>query len=61
MSMRQVQNKLENEISILRGLIARYRQARDSETICMVMAYEYGLRALTEVYQLSKQKEERPF
>lgn len=59
--MRQVQNKLENEISILRGLIARYRQARDSESVCIIMAYEYGLQALTEVYQLSKQKEEMPF
>lgn len=61
MSMRQVQNKLENEISILRGLIARYTEEKSSESICMVMAYEYGLRALTEVYQLSQQKEEIPF
>ena len=61
MSMRQVQHKLENEISILRGLIARYTKERGSESICMVMAYEYGLQALTEVYQLSKQKEEMPF
>ncbi|HHL0974766.1 TPA: hypothetical protein ACQUHP_006588 [Bacillus cereus] len=59
--MRQVQNKLENEISILRGLIARYTQERGSESICIIMAYEYGLQALTEVYQLSKQKEEMPF
>ncbi|EOQ04924.1 hypothetical protein [Bacillus cereus] len=59
--MEQVRSKLENEISILRRLIERYRRSTDSESICMVIAYEYGLQALIEVYELSKQKEVMPF
>ncbi|WP_172452174.1 hypothetical protein [Bacillus thuringiensis] len=56
-----LQQKIENEISILRRLIARYERSEDLESICMVIAYEYGLQALIEIYELSKQKEVMPF
>ncbi|MGG1327413.1 hypothetical protein ABE222_11650 [Bacillus tropicus] len=59
--MRQVQNKLENEMSILRCLINRYKRCSDSESICIVLAYEYGLQVLIEIYELSKKKEGMPF
>ncbi|MED2784180.1 hypothetical protein P4278_31800 [Bacillus thuringiensis] len=53
-----LQQKIENEISILRRLIARYEQSDD---IGIVIAYEYGLQVLIEIYELSKQKEVMPF
>lgn len=56
-----LQQKIESEISILRRLINRYKSCGDSESICMVIAYEYGLQTLIEVYELSKQKEVMPF
>ncbi|WP_186319447.1 hypothetical protein [Bacillus toyonensis] len=56
-----LQQKIESEIFILRGLINRYKRCDDSESICMVIAYEYGLQALMEVYEMSKQKEVMPF
>ncbi|WP_157686137.1 hypothetical protein [Bacillus thuringiensis] len=56
-----LQQKIESEISILRLLIDRYKRCGDSESICVVIAYEYGLRALIEVYEMSKQKEVMPF
>ncbi|MDF9622625.1 hypothetical protein P5775_07540 [Bacillus cereus] len=52
-----LQQKLENEISILMCLIDRYKRCEDSESICMVIAYEYGLQVLIEIYEVSKQKE----
>ncbi|MEI4617956.1 hypothetical protein [Bacillus cereus] len=55
--MEQVQNKIENEIDILKRFIARYERANDSESICMVIAYRYALQAFIEVYELTKQKE----
>ncbi|WP_144519083.1 hypothetical protein [Bacillus thuringiensis] len=55
--MEQVQHKIENEIAILKRLIARYECANDSESICMVIAYRYALQAFMEVYELTKQKE----
>ncbi|CUB53155.1 hypothetical protein BN2127_JRS10_02171 [Bacillus subtilis] len=61
MSMRQVQNKLENEMSILRRLIDRHKRCSDSESICMVIAYEYGLQVLLEIYEMSQRKEVMPF
>ncbi|MEH7150549.1 hypothetical protein V7095_08995 [Bacillus thuringiensis] len=56
-----VQQKIENEMSILRCLIARYKGSSDPGSICMVIAYEYGLQALIEIYEMSKQKEVMPF
>ncbi|MGX5634384.1 hypothetical protein [Bacillus thuringiensis] len=56
-----LQQKIENEISILRRLIAWYKSFSDSESICMVIAYEYGLQTLIEIYEMSKQKEVMPF
>ncbi|MEW4072632.1 hypothetical protein, partial [Bacillus thuringiensis] len=56
-----LQQKIESEISILRRLIDRYKLCDDSESICMVIAYEYGLQALIEVNEMSKQKEVLPF
>ncbi|EKS8373828.1 hypothetical protein QC456_006472 [Bacillus cereus] len=55
-----LQQKIESEITILRRLIDRYKRCDDSE-ICMVIAYEYGLQMLMEVYEMSKQKEVLPF
>lgn len=57
MCIEQVQNKIENEISILKRFIARYECSNDSESICMVIAYRYALQAFIEVYELTKQKE----
>ncbi|WP_144518702.1 hypothetical protein [Bacillus thuringiensis] len=55
--MEQVQHKIENEIAILKCLIARYECTNDSESICMVIAYRYALQAFMEVYELTKGKE----
>ncbi|MEH7219324.1 MULTISPECIES: hypothetical protein [Bacillus cereus group] len=56
-----LQQKIENEIFILKRLIERYKRSSDSESICMVIAYEYGLQALIEIYEMSIQKEVIPF
>ncbi|MGX5629061.1 hypothetical protein ACWKTQ_03115 [Bacillus thuringiensis] len=56
-----LQKKIENEIAILRGLIVRYKRSTDPESICMVIAYEYGLQALIEVYEMTKQEKRVPF
>ncbi|WP_176342287.1 hypothetical protein [Bacillus thuringiensis] len=56
-----LQQKIENEISILKRLIDRHSRSSDPESICMVIAYEYGLQALMEVYEMSKQEEVIPF
>ncbi|MED2777539.1 hypothetical protein P4278_12925 [Bacillus thuringiensis] len=56
-----LQQKIENEISILRRLIARYENSDDSESIGIVIAYRYALQAFIEVYELTKQKEVMPF
>ncbi|WP_436628120.1 hypothetical protein [Bacillus thuringiensis] len=55
--MEQVQNKIENEVAILKRLIARYERTNDSESICMVIAYRYALQAFIEVYESTSQKE----
>ncbi|MED2748987.1 hypothetical protein P4278_12865 [Bacillus thuringiensis] len=56
-----LQQKIKNEIDILRRLIVRYKRFNDPESICMVIAYEYGLQVLIEIYEMSKQKEVMPF
>ncbi|MGX5634409.1 hypothetical protein [Bacillus thuringiensis] len=57
-----LQQKIKNEIDILRRLIVRYKRFNDPESIiCMVIAYEYGLQALIEIYEMSKQNEVMPF
>nr|WP_176364530.1 hypothetical protein [Bacillus thuringiensis] len=56
-----LQQKIEYEISILRRLIDRHKRSSDSESICMVIAYEYGLQALIEIYEMSKQEGVKPF
>ncbi|MEH7151262.1 hypothetical protein V7095_12685 [Bacillus thuringiensis] len=56
-----LQQKIKNEIVILRCLIVRYKRFNDPESICMVIAYEYSLQAMTEIYEMSKQKEGMPF
>ncbi|PEL21386.1 hypothetical protein COI63_35780, partial [Bacillus toyonensis] len=56
-----LQQKIENEMAVLRGLIERYRRYEDSESICMVVAYEYGLQALIEIQEISQRKEVIPF
>ncbi|MED3089783.1 hypothetical protein [Bacillus toyonensis] len=56
-----LQQKIENEIFIVKRLIERYKRSSDSESICMVIAYEYGLQALIEIYEMSIQKEVRLF
>ncbi|HHL0970935.1 TPA: hypothetical protein ACQUHP_002456 [Bacillus cereus] len=57
MCIEQVQNKIENEISILKRFIARYECFNDLESVCMLIAYRYALQAFIEVYELTKQKE----
>ena len=56
-----LQQKIESEISILRNLINRYKRSSDSESICMVIGYEYGLQTLIEIYEMSKRTEVTPF
>ncbi|QUG98272.1 MULTISPECIES: hypothetical protein [Bacillus cereus group] len=56
-----LQERIENEISILKRLIDRHKRSSDSESIYMVIAYEYGLQVLMEVYEMSKQEEVIPF
>ncbi|EJR65649.1 hypothetical protein P4G85_20045 [Bacillus cereus] len=56
-----LQQKIEHEIAILRRLINRHKRCGDSESICMIIAYEYGLQTLMEIYELSNQKEVMPF
>lgn len=43
------------------SLIERYKQSDEPGALSMVMAYEYGLQALTEVYVVSQQEEVIPF
>ncbi|WP_353054870.1 hypothetical protein [Bacillus thuringiensis] len=56
-----LQQKIENEIAILKRLIDQHKRSSDTESICMVIAYEYGLHALIEIYEMSKQEEVIPF
>ncbi|MGH0945150.1 hypothetical protein ACQVTS_29185 [Bacillus mycoides] len=56
-----LQNKIEAEIQILMNLVERYKQSNEPNVSSMVLAYEYGLKALMEVYEASKQTEVSPF
>ncbi|MGG4305968.1 hypothetical protein ABEW59_24865 [Bacillus wiedmannii] len=56
-----LQNKIETEIQIMKSLVERYKQSKEPNAASMVVAYEYGLQALTEVYEVSKQTEISPF
>ncbi|MDR4987124.1 hypothetical protein RGU74_26885 [Bacillus cereus] len=56
-----LQNKIETEIQILMSLIERYKKSNESGASSMVVAYEYGLQALMEVYEVSQQEEVIPF
>jgi hypothetical protein len=52
-----LQNKIETEIQILMSLVERYKQSKEPGASSMVIAYEYGLQALMEVYEVSQQEE----
>ncbi|WP_179884023.1 hypothetical protein [Bacillus thuringiensis] len=56
-----LQNKIEAEIQIMKSLVKRYKQSNEPNAASMVVAYEYGLQALREVYEASKQAEMSPF
>ncbi|WP_218926204.1 hypothetical protein [Bacillus thuringiensis] len=56
-----LQNKIEAEIQIMKSLVERYKQSKEPNAASMVVAYEYGLQALMEVYEASKQTEIAPF
>ncbi|MEK4894207.1 hypothetical protein MHH74_29725 [Bacillus sp. FSL M7-0996] len=56
-----LQNKIESEIQIMNSLVERYKQSDEPNASSMVLAYEYGLQALQEVYEASKQTEVTPF
>ncbi|WP_180235892.1 hypothetical protein [Bacillus toyonensis] len=56
-----LQNKIEAEIQIMKSLVERYKQSKEPNAASMVVAYEYGLQALTEIYEVSKQTEISPF
>ncbi|WP_176543293.1 hypothetical protein [Bacillus thuringiensis] len=56
-----LQNKIEAEIQIMKSLVERYKQSKEPNAASMVVAYEYGLQALMEVYEASKQTEITPF
>nr|WP_176398020.1 hypothetical protein [Bacillus cereus] len=55
------QDKIEAEIQVMKSLVERYKQSKEPNAASMVVAYEYGLQALTEVYEASKQTEITPF
>ncbi|HDR3313518.1 MULTISPECIES: hypothetical protein [Bacillus] len=56
-----LQNKIEAEIQIMKSLVERYKQNKEPNAASMVVAYEYGLQVLMEVYEASKQTEITPF
>lgn len=56
-----LQNKIEMEIQILMSLVERYKQSNEPNAASLVVAYEYGLQVLKEVYEASKQTESVPF
>ncbi|UNP84862.1 hypothetical protein [Bacillus mycoides] len=56
-----LQNKIEAEIQIMKSLVEKYKQSKEPNAASMVVAYEYGLQALMEVYEASKQAEVAPF
>jgi len=56
-----LQNKIESEKQIFMSLIERYKQNKEPGSSSMILAYEYGLQVLMEVYEISQQKEVIPF
>ena len=52
-----LQTKIESEIQILMSIIERVKQTPDKNTAASLVAYEYGLQALMEVYEISKQED----
>lgn len=56
-----LQNKIESEIQIMKSLVERYKKSKAPNAASMVVAYEYGLQALIEVHEASKQTEVAPF
>ncbi|WP_176521547.1 hypothetical protein [Bacillus cereus] len=56
-----LQNKIEAEIQIMMSLVERYKQSNEPGAVSMVVAYEHGLQALMEVYDVSQQEEVIPF
>ncbi|EOV9528894.1 hypothetical protein ACN5TA_004049 [Bacillus cytotoxicus] len=56
-----LQNKIEAEIQIMTSLIEHYKQSNEPDASSMVVAYEYGLKALMEVHEVSRQEEVIPF
>lgn len=56
-----LQNKIEVEIQIMMSLVERYKQSNEPNAASLVVAYEYGLKSLMEVYEASKQVEVAPF
>ncbi|HDR8155590.1 TPA: hypothetical protein QC057_004619 [Bacillus cereus] len=56
-----LQNKIEAEIQIMMNLVERYKQSKEPNAASMVVAYEYGLQALMDVYEVSQQEEVIPF
>ncbi|WP_189338128.1 hypothetical protein [Bacillus wiedmannii] len=56
-----LQNKIEAEIQILMSLVERYKQSKEPNDALLVVAYEHGLQALMEVYDVSQQEEVIPF
>ncbi|MDA1553035.1 hypothetical protein [Bacillus cereus group sp. TH243-3LC] len=56
-----LQNKIEAEIQIMMSLVERYKKSKAPDAASMVVAYEYGLQALMEVYEVSQQEEVIPF
>ncbi|MDM5191170.1 hypothetical protein QUF93_00305 [Bacillus hominis] len=56
-----LQNKIEAEIQIMKSLVEKYKQSKEPNAASMLVAYEYGLQALMEVYEASKQAEVAPF
>ncbi|MEK3933618.1 hypothetical protein [Bacillus sp. FSL R7-0642] len=55
------QDKIEAEIQVMKSLVERYKQSKEPNAASMVVAYEYGLQALMEVYDVSQQEEVIPF
>ncbi|HDR7542000.1 TPA: hypothetical protein QCX64_001505 [Bacillus thuringiensis] len=45
----------------MKSLVERYKQSDEPNATSMVVAYEYGLQSLMEVYEASKQMEISPF
>ncbi|MDC2867534.1 hypothetical protein [Bacillus sp. BP-3] len=56
-----LQTKIESEIQIMKSLVERYKKANNPDDVSVIVAYEYGLQALMEVYEASKQEEVVPF